>query len=357
MNNKLRFAFLLIGTFLFLGSCNPRINKQIIKDEIVIFPTPPDTARIQFLTAISNSQQITGKRSRFAEFILGEIQATQIHKPYGITIRDNKLYICDPGIGGLEIIDLEKNEFTYFVPSGLGLLRLPLKCAVDEDGFLYVADPERGQVVVFDKEGNYINAFGEGEDFKPLDIFIQDDKIWVANFRNGKINVHSRDSTYKLLFKFPEDGVSENGKLFAPTSVIVSDEHVYVCDVGDYAIKKYSLDGKFISSVGSHGIGIGQFARPKGIAVDRESTLFVVDAMFENVQMFNNDGKLLMFFGGHYNGPGGLWLPTTIIIDYDNLEYFQKYVNPAFILKYLILVTSQYGPDKINIYGAVKPNK
>ena len=64
-----------------------------------------------------------------------------------------------------------------------------------------------------------------------------------------------------------------------------------------------------------------------------------------------------MFFGGNYKGPGYLWLPAKVIIDYDNLSYFQKFVDPSFELKYLILVTSQYGPDKINVYGFVEPAK
>lgn len=61
-----------------------------------------------------------------------------------------------------------------------------------------------------------------------------------------------------------------------------------------------------------------------------------------------------MFFGGSYKGPGDMWLPAKVIIDYDNLNYFQKYVHESFDLKYLIFVTNQYGPSKINIYGFVE---
>jgi hypothetical protein len=65
----------------------------------------------------------------------------------------------------------------------------------------------------------------------------------------------------------------------------------------------------------------------------------------------------LMFFGGNYKGPGDMWLPAKISIDYENLEYFQKYVDPDYNLKYLILVTNQFGPDKLNIYAAIEPLK
>ena len=112
-----------------------------------------------------------------------------------------------------------------------------------------------------------------------------------------------------------------------------------------------------LASVGSYGRGLGEFVRPKGIAVDRESNLFVVDAGFENAQIFNKEGKLLMFFGGNYKGPGDMWLPAKVALDYDNLKYFQKYVDAAFKLKYLIFVTNQFGPDKLSIYGAVESLK
>ena len=64
-----------------------------------------------------------------------------------------------------------------------------------------------------------------------------------------------------------------------------------------------------------------------------------------------------MFFGGTYKGPGDMWLPAKITIDYDNLQYFRKYVDPSYDLQYLILVTNQYGPDKINVYGRVEPRQ
>ena len=103
------------------------------------------------------------------------------------------------------------------------------------------------------------------------------------------------------------------------------------------------------------GTGPGKFTRLKGIAVDRESNLYTVDSAFENAQIFNDEGQVLMAFGGPYSGPGGMVLPAQITIDYDNLEYFRQYVHKSFDLKYIILVSNQFGPDKINVYGFVSP--
>ena len=61
-----------------------------------------------------------------------------------------------------------------------------------------------------------------------------------------------------------------------------------------------------------------------------------------------------MAFGGMKGLIGGMILPTSVTVDYDNMEYFQKYVDPKFTLKYIIIVANQYG-NKINIYGRIEP--
>jgi DNA-binding beta-propeller fold protein YncE len=167
------------------------------------------------------------------------------------------------------------------------------------------------------------------------------------------INVYERKSR-KLLFTFPEGAVAgDENWLYNPLNLCVAGGKIYITDFGDSRVKMFKMNGEYISAVGSYGAGISQFVRPKGIAVDRELNLFVVDAGFENVQVFNKEGELLMFFGGPYKGPGDLYLPAKVTIDYDHLTYYEKYVDPAFRLKYLIFVVNQYGPDKVSVYGRI----
>lgn len=351
-----RILLFILTASLFV-SCSRSIYPVSSPVNLVIYPSPPDTARIQFLTRVSSSRDVSGNRKSFTKFLFGAEDEFLINKPYGIATSKGKIFVCDTYIHGLEIIDLEKNKFENFIPTGKGELKVPVNCFVDLKGYLYVADSECKQIVVFDENRKYINSFGESENFKPIDVFVQDQKIWVSNLEGHQIHVYSNDSNYKLLKTFPEVNESDPKSLLSPTNITVSGNKVYVCDFGDFKIKIYSQEGEFIESVGTHGQGLGQFGRPKGIAVDRDSNLYVVDAGFENVQIFNKEGKLLMFFGGNYKGPGDMWLPAKISVDYENLEYFQKYVDPDYNLKYLILVTNQFGPDKLNIYGAIEPQK
>ncbi|HDO35626.1 MAG TPA: 6-bladed beta-propeller [Nitrospirae bacterium] len=71
----------------------------------------------------------------------------------------------------------------------------------------------------------------------------------------------------------------------------------------------------------------GKFARPKGIAVDSEGHIYVVDAAFNNVQIFNEKGRLLLFFGEMGVGPGKFWLPAGMYIDKNDKIYVADQYN------------------------------
>jgi DNA-binding beta-propeller fold protein YncE len=59
----------------------------------------------------------------------------------------------------------------------------------------------------------------------------------------------------------------------------------------------------------------GYFGQPKAIATDSQNHLYVVDAQFEAVQIFDPFGRLLLNFGEEGHAPGRFWLPTGIFID------------------------------------------
>lgn len=354
MNNAFRIASLGILVFAcLLAACNRQLARAPAPESLVIFPPPPDTTRIQFLTHFSSSGDMSGKKGGFHRFLFGDETPLQMIKPYGITVHREKVYICDTGLGGLEVLDLAKGEFEYFIPGGMGQLQLPINCCVDERGYLFVADANRRQVVVFDAQQNYLHAFGESENFRPTDVAVHQGRIWVANVLDHAVYVYGTDD-YRLIGLFPDPGAGADGFIRQATNIAIHENTLYVSDFGDFNVKKFSLGGSYLGKVGGHGNVPGSFTRPKGIAVDREEKLYVVDAGFENVQLFNADGNLLMHFGGAYEGAGAMWLPAAVEISYENLSFYQPYVHENFELKYLIYVTNQYGPAKVNVYGRVE---
>jgi len=79
--------------------------------------------------------------------------------------------------------------------------------------------------------------------------------------------------------------------------------------------------GRFLRAFGSHGTRPGNFVRPKGIAVDSEGHVYVVDAEFNNFQVFTPEGQPLLAVGSLGFGPGQFTLIAGIFIDSQDRIY------------------------------------
>jgi DNA-binding beta-propeller fold protein YncE len=55
--------------------------------------------------------------------------------------------------------------------------------------------------------------------------------------------------------------------------------------------------------------------RPKGIGVDSEGHLYVVESLSGIVQVFDQQGQLLYYFGQRGSGFGEFQLPSGLFID------------------------------------------
>ena len=350
-----RFKYVAVLLLVFaLLACTKKLTVTEGEKNLVVFPAPPDTTRIQFLTSISSSLDVTGKRSTFLKYVLGEESGKPIRKPYGIEVHNEKIYICDSMLPGLEIINLEQRTFDYFTPTGLGQLKKPLNCALDKKDNLYIADAGRKQVLFFNNQGIFESAVADENLVKPTDVLIHQDKLWVCDLEAHQIKVFDL-STFNPLFIFPDTLRHQPQYLFSPTNLAAHGDKIYVTDTGDARVKVFNTNGEYLNRTGGFGKQPGKFARPKGLAVDASGHLYVVDAAFENVQLFGPGANLLMYFGNQVEGPGQMWLPAGVALDQKNLDYFQQYVYHGFDLKHLIFVANQYGPAKINIYGFVHP--
>ncbi len=343
----------ILCVLLFMSGC-ATVN-EMPKGETVFYPPLPDEPRIQYLTSFSSSIDLEGEAGGFAKFVLGEdISVKPIIKPYGVTLRDGKIYVCDTVNNSVDVLDINKKIFTYFLPSGAGRLRAPINLEISPEGKRYVADARRGQVLIFDSLGKYLTAIGRKGELKPTDVAIKDDQIFVCDLKSHSVRVYQL-SDNAFLYSIPPGRNKEKGKtacqLYSPTNIdIDTDGNLYISDAGSFSVKKCSVDGTLLKTFGIHGDTPGAFARPKGTAVDRDGRVYIVDAAFENVQIFDPDGKLLLFFPEQEDSKR-LVLPAGIFIDYDNVEYFRKFIDKDFEVEYLVLVVSQYGARKINVFG------
>ena len=87
------------------------------------------------------------------------------------------------------------------------------------------------------------------------------------------------------------------------------------------------------------------------MTLDRDDNLYVVDAAFQNVQILAPDGAPLMAFGGSGGQDWNINMPTVVKIDYDNVEHFEQYAAPDFEIEYLVIIASQFGLNRVVVFG------
>ena len=111
---------------------------------------------------------------------------------------------------------------------------------------------------------------------------------------------------------------SGNSRLVSPYGVAVTDNVIAVSDCGSHQVKKYSLQGEFLSVIDCHGDKNDQFNRPRGLAFNNNKLLYVVDGGNHRVQVFQQDDKFAFSFGNRGNDPGQFQWPVSIAIDHNN---------------------------------------
>ena len=328
---------------------------KVAKTEYYFFPPPPDEPRLQFLIAFTSEKTFHGSEEHsLMTYLTGaKPLEKELVKPYGAAVGNKKIYVCDTQLGAVVAADLPTRHFGVIDAQGEGALKMPMNLTVDKNGDCYVADAEREQVVIFDKNGNYLSTIGKQGEMKPRDVAVSTDRIYIADLMKHEIRVLDK-TTRNLLFEIPrtEERTNKLHGIFTPTNLALDSKgNVYVSDTGAFRIQVYDANGKFVRAIGEMGNSPGQFARVKGIALDRENRLYAVDAMSQVVQIFNDQGKLLTWFGEPGTSTLVQNLPAKVVVDYDDVGFFKQYASPKFEIEYLVIVINQIGPDKVSVYG------
>jgi len=351
--SRLTRAVLVLAAAVLAGCAAAPPAQPPKKSEHTFYPPLPQPARIQHLATYSGERDFAPPDSPFAKFVLGEEKNPRgLERPYGVAMFGGKLYVADSKAGGLAVFDLVQKRLTVVSGAGQGRMRRPINVTIDGDGTKYVTDTGRDQVLVYDRDDKFVTAFGSGDEFKPVDAAIVGERLYVVDIKHHEVHVLDK-RTGKPQFKFGKAG-SAPGELFHPTNLAIGpDGDVYVVETGNFRVQRFTAQGQPVRTYGSVGTGPGKFARPKGIAFDRAGRMYIGDAAFQNVQIFDREGRMLLSFGQPGEGIEGqeLALPAGVAIDYDSVALFRPYADPKFALEYVVLVASQFGPNKVDVFG------
>ena len=145
----------------------------------------------------------------------------------------------------------------------------------------------------------------------------EDGSIYVNDLGNKRVQKFSSDGQY--ITQWGNSG-KQSGEFHYPSGIAVHGDSVFVADRDLNRIQKFSTDGEFISEWGEKGIHEGQLFFPNGIAVNN-GTVYVVDTGNQRIQMFSEDGEFISSFGSSGLGEGQFLTVIGIDIDSDGNLY------------------------------------
>jgi len=105
-----------------------------------------------------------------------------------------------------------------------------------------------------------------------------------------------------------------NGMSFTDDSVMDSNGNIYLVNIPNDNVQKYTKDGVFIKSWGGPGAAAGKLDRPEGIGIDKQDNVYVADSSNDRIQKFSADGALLKVIGAPGSGNGKFSYPTDVAI-------------------------------------------
>lgn len=178
--------------------------------------------------------------------------------------------------------------------------------ALDSSERVYVFCRGEHPVIVFDKEGRFLNAWGEGVFARPHGIFIDhEDKVHLVDCDDHTIRTFDTEGNFLSMmgepgrssdtgFALEASPVQYAGEPFNMVTnvVVLPDGGRYVTDgYGNARVHKFAPDGTLEFSWGEPGSGPGQFNLPHGLAVDSAGTVYVADRENSRVQLFSPKGE------------------------------------------------------------------
>ena len=83
----------------------------------------------------------------------------------------------------------------------------------------------------------------------------------------------------------------DEAALGRPLALAVDADRLYIADAMDCAVKIFTKDGRFLSSVGRKGAGPGELSFPSGVAT-AGSSIVVADKLNFRIQTFDGDGTV-----------------------------------------------------------------
>ncbi|HLO64520.1 MAG TPA: 6-bladed beta-propeller [Azonexus sp.] len=228
------------------------------------------------------------------------------------------VFVFDPANGRLDVWEFAKGYRRFSAPTGI---------ALGPAGRVFVADSDLKQVFSLDPQGNGTVVVDYGQLERPTGLAwdAKDGLLYVSDTQAHQIKVF--DMTGRLVRTIGKRGEGP-GEFNFPTFLSLSRDRLVVSDTMNARVQLIPLDGSGAPEiVGERGTMIGNLVRPKGVAVDSENNLYVIESYYDHLLVFDERARFLLPIGGAGKAAGSFYLPGGVWIDRGNRVFVADTFN------------------------------
>jgi DNA-binding beta-propeller fold protein YncE len=264
---------------------------------------------------------------QFLYAITGEAP-NALSAPIGIGVgRNGRLYVVDSAAGTVEVFSTVGSflyKFNAIVDGKDKVLRSPTHLALDSNDNVWVTDRRLKSLYVFDPNGKFLRKVVPNNDpafiWAPLGVTVDaTGSVYVTDVLGATLQrVLVLDNKSAIKSVFGKAGQVTNAKtgegdLSYPNGIMLADRpgdpaELYVTDSNNRRVQVFSPAGVFKRIIMTQGT-------PRGVALDSQKRLYVVDVLSHQVDIYSTTGEHLTTFGGAGVGPGQFQYPEDIALD------------------------------------------
>jgi len=306
----------------------------------IVWPPPPEVPRYAWagqLLGEANFQrqgEQSGGAGNFLRWLAGVIvgetqQPVRVQRPQaGAIDAAGRIYVTDAGNSAVFVFDAVAGELVVWDKAEPRANFLsPVGIAVGPGGDILVADSRLGIVARLDASGNPRRSIGRGTLKRPTGLAYdpQGKRIYVCDTAAHDIKVF--DDGGRLVKTIGRRGDGD-GEFNFPTYLAFARGELYVTDTMNSRIQVLSDAGAVVKlHFGTRGTSVGNLVRPKGVAVDSEGNIYVVESYYDHLLVFSPRGELLLAFDGSRQGIGKFDLPAGVWVDAGNRVFVADMLN------------------------------
>lgn len=305
-----------------------------------VWPQAPENPRLRYLGSLvgepnfprnSTSKLLSGGQNFLKKLVgLNAKNRKQIilQRPQsGVVDSKGNILVTDVSRQAVYRFDPDHKTLDIWEYAAKGLrFESPIGVAVDGRDQVWVADSRLGFVIHLDREGSPLAQIGKDQLVRPTGLAIDREKeeLYVADTARSLIRVF--DLHGQMLRSFGERGEGD-GQLNGPTFLAFRNHRLYVSDTLNARVQVFDPEGAWQGTFGKRGLYLGDLTRPKGVAVDQDENVYVVESFYDYLLIFNKQREFLLPVGGSGHQPGQFYLPSGVWLDQDQHVYVADMFN------------------------------